>query len=101
MANQSLLPLNDPSHVWNKSFSGEVQWAIETLRGAAKTDPQKDMVDVLSRRGLHLSLQEDASRARLKHMQALQREHMIQQRERLRKLEAERQVKIAERMTRT
>lgn len=93
MTKKSLLPLNDPSHVWNKSFVSEVQWAIKTLQKAAKTGAQRDMVEILSRRGLNLSLQEDASRARLKHVQALHHE-------RLRNLEAERQAQIAERMVR-
>lgn len=100
MTKHQLLPLNDPSHVWNKSFSSEIQWAIETLQQAAKTDPQRDMVEILSRRGLNLSLQEDASRARLKHMQALHSEHMTKHHQRLRKLEEERQAQIAERMSR-
>jgi len=100
MTKEPLKPLNDPSHPWNKSFAGEEQWAIETLQAAAKTPAQKRMTEVLSKRGLRTSLNEDISRARIKHMDALRREHVNNQRALIAKQETERKAQITERLSR-
>lgn len=76
MTKAPLKPLGDPSHIWNKDISDQIDWTRSVVRDAAKTPEQEDMATVLDLCLSDALIVYATTDMRRKYAGVLRREHM-------------------------